>query len=110
MKDFKTVQDFFCNMHCVLCNDTFKPEGITLIKEEDNYFVVNIKCMTCDQPVGIAVVSVVSQPDLEEFDDEAYTDTDDNKKLPPINYDDVIEAHKFFSNLGSDWTKYLKKS
>lgn len=108
MKDFKTVQEFFCNLHCVMCNSTFQPDGITLIKEEENYFVVNIKCMKCNQPVGIAVVSIVNQIDLHDIMKKGIPEININDELPPITCDDVIAAHKFFSSLGPDWMKHLK--
>jgi hypothetical protein len=28
---------------------------------------------------------------------------------PAISYDDVLNAHEFFSTLGSDWAKHLPK-
>ena len=29
--------------------------------------------------------------------------------LPPINSDEVLDAHRFFTNLGSDWMAMLPK-
>jgi hypothetical protein len=109
MDGFKIVQQFFANMHCSKCQAKFKPEGISLLREENNFFVVKIICTECDQPVGIAIVGIKSRSETEKLlADKKAKAQEIPAGPPPINYDDVIEAHKFFSNLGPDWTKHIK--
>ena len=110
MEGFETVQNFFCSMHCSNCHNLLKPDGITLVKEEYNFFVVKIVCVECQQPIGLAIVGV-SKSESEEFIKpkgvEELPDITSNEPLP-ISYDEVIDAHHFFSNLGSDWSKHLQ--
>lgn len=112
MKDFELVQNFFCNMHCSKCHSSFEPEGIILLKEESNYFVVKISCVVCKQQVGIAIVGVATKAKFESnfFNELECKEEALESDTPPITYDDVIEAHHFFSNLGSDWMSHINKA
>lgn len=112
MENFESVQDFFCKMHCSSCDSNFKPEGITLLKEESGFFIIKIICTECNQSVGIALVGIKERPIIDLDDSFLFPDKQDQssfaaKELAPINYDDVINAHDFFSNLGHDWMKHI---
>lgn len=112
MEGFDLIQEFFCTMHCSKCQSPFTPDGITLVREESNYYVVKIMCTECNQPVGIAIVGL--GPKLRErskaSEGETKSYSTPKKEYAPITYDDVIDAHDFFSNLGSDWTKHIQDS
>lgn len=118
MDAFEIVQDFFCSMHCSSCNKLFKPDAIKLLKQEYNFLVVKITCTECDQPVGLAIVGVQPRYDIKQDTwgkeiPASYTHPTSEEPVKikeplPITYDDVVEAHKFFSTLGPDWMKYIK--
>ncbi len=110
MEGFETVQNFFCSMHCSNCNNYLKPDGITLVKEENNFFVVKIVCVDCDQPIGLAIVGVSNKEDFIKPKGAEVQPVVTKDEPPPITYDEVIDAHQFFSNLGSDWSKHLQNS
>ncbi|MGD9579949.1 MAG: hypothetical protein AB7V50_01120 [Vampirovibrionia bacterium] len=110
MEGFEAIQSFFCSMHCSECNTLLQPDGITLLKEEQNYFVVKITCTKCNQPVGLAIVGIEHHvldagSSYESLIEE--TEISENE-APSITYDDVIDAHHFFNNLGSDWMKHIE--
>lgn len=112
MEGFESVQEFFCSMHCSRCHELLKPAGISLIREEDQFFVVKISCIDCNQPVGLAIVGISPhEVSTEKLLPAPAKDKSINPQpeLPPIGYDEVIEAHKFFSSLGPDWMKHLTK-
>lgn len=91
--------------------------------------VVRVGCSSCGQPLGIALVgmsnangrqtktaqhrSVNSMPAIEEdIPYPADWTKGDIQRLSGsgrISYDDVLDAHEFFSGLGSDWHKHLPK-
>ncbi len=98
-------------MHCSKCNSSFKPEGISLLREEENFYVVKIVCTECEQPVGIAIVGIKSHQKEEDQTPELTHEVQlpDDNESPPITYDEVIDAHKFFSSLGPDWMKHLQQ-
>lgn len=110
MEGFEAIQNFFCSMHCSECNTLLKPDGITLLKEENNYFIVKITCTKCNQPVGLAIVGIEQHTSHLENPSNKITEEKDSLQTPSITYDDVIDAHHFFSNLGSDWMKHIKTS
>ena len=112
MEGFEAIQNFFCSMHCSECNNLLKPDGITLLKEEHNYFIVKITCVKCNQPVGLAIVGVEQHSSqIENHADQVTEEKVTNKTdAPSITYDDVIEAHHFFNNLGPDWMKHINKA
>lgn len=114
MENFELVQDFFCKMHCSNCKSHFKPDGIKLLKEESGYYIIRLTCIECNQPVGIAIVGIKEPPLIDANDPPLLTDHlmkkgNQEEEPPPISYNDVINAHKFFSNLSSDWSKHIKK-
>lgn len=91
--------------------------------------VVKVGCSGCGQPLGIALVGmsgagsksakqtaeqlpVVSNDFLQSHrhpNDWSKNDIQRLSTAPRIGYDDVLDAHEFFSGLSDDWTKYLPK-
>jgi hypothetical protein len=113
---FQTVQEYFQSQHCKHCCNCFTSEGVQLVRQEPGALVVKVSCLSCGQPLGIAIVGLDKRPGMpmesthkKDWSKKDYSRLADK---PSISYDDVIEAHLFFSNLGSDWKKYLpaKKS
>lgn len=75
--------------------------------------VVRVGCSTCGRPLGVAIVG--TGPKAKETKEKGpfdWTKRDCEKFAgkPAITYDDVLEAHQFFSELGSDWSKHLPRA
>lgn len=114
MSDFKLIQEHFSNLNCPHCDHNFSQEGVKLLKKENDFWIVKIFCNNCNNLAGIAIVGVEhldEENTPKEIENLELTDNDIirfNDKAP-ISADDVLEAHNFIKNLGSDWMKYLKK-
>lgn len=126
MKNFSVVQEHFRKLRCAHCNEAFTPEGVKLLREEKDYWVVRVHCTACNQPAGVAIVGVeyessdVTAP--AEASREAavgstrvrgiFSSRREEEKfagMPPISQDEVLDAHSFFTGLGSDWMSQLPK-
>lgn len=100
MKKEKIIKLFsgFC---CSDCKNDFDANSINILREEENLVVIQIICSNCKKSFGIALLGSNS---IEEKNDTEFEIQD----CPlPINYDDVIDAHKFIDKLEKDWTKYI---
>ena len=96
------VKLIFSKMICSCCDQQFTPDCVEIIRIEGNVAVVKIVCTHCGKNYGIAMVGIETIGGENEEQDEVLT-----PGLPPINTDDVIEAHKFIESMGDDWTKYI---
>lgn len=123
---FQLIREYFQQRVCRHCDNNFTADGIELIREEPGMVVVRVACCNCGQPLGIALVgmsgggsqkaqhrSARSLPPIEEDipypADWSKNDIQRLAKGSRISYDDVLDAHEFFSSLGDDWQKYLPK-
>ncbi len=127
---FHLIKEYFQQRSCRHCCRNFSSDGIELIREEPGMVVVRVGCSACGQPLGIALVGMSGGGKPEPAPASSYRS---KKMLPPIEedvpypadwskgdiqrlssarkigYDDVLDAHEFFSNLGDDWHKHLPK-
>lgn len=113
MDGFKIIQSFFSRMRCSHCQSYLQADGIELIREDEGIYIVDITCMQCDEPMGVAMVGMelentalalpehLEELELTPWDKERFALTD------PVSTDDVVDAHRFFTRLGPDWQKYL---
>ncbi len=101
------IKQLFADLCCSNCKSDFTEESIQILREEQGLFVIQIVCTKCNKSFGLAFLGLDS---INLKSDEA---EDSDLKLqiqegpPPINTDDVIEAHKFIASLDSDWSKYI---
>lgn len=58
MEAFPFVQQFFTTLQCPHCGAHLQEQGISLIKEENEVFLVHIDCDVCESHVGVAMVGV----------------------------------------------------
>ena len=58
MEAFPFVQQFFTTLQCPHCGAHLQEQGISLIKEENEVFLVHIDCGVCESHVGVAMVGV----------------------------------------------------
>lgn len=97
MKRDKDIIKIFSKIKCNRCDNFFDKNSIEVLRKEDFCDVVKIVCSKCQKDFGISILA----------SEDGF---DDNKNLPKINYDDVLNAHEFFSNIEEDWTKYINKT
>lgn len=97
------VKFIFSKMVCSCCNEQFTPDCVEVIRVEGNFAIVKIECTHCQTNYGIAVVGIESV----EVDSAQTPEDVQIPDLPPITFDDVLEAHEFIDKLGADWTKYI---
>lgn len=127
MKNFAMAQEQFKKMKCAHCQAAFAAEGVKLLREEKDYWVVRVHCLSCNQPAGVAIVGVEyegaapavkggrpaapEEPQLDRIGAVFNTKKEAEKfdTLQPISTNEVLDAHSFFQNLGSDWMKLLPK-
>lgn len=107
---FQAIQEYFQQKVCRFCSCQFKQDGIELLRQEPGVLVVRVTCNSCGHPLGVAIVGTT--PKTQKAKPRSYgewTKKDRSRlsELPRITYDDVLKAHQFFKNLGSDWAKYL---
>ncbi len=111
MEDFMDsgsyVKYIMSRMVCPYCGQPFGEEGIQLLRMEDNCAILRIICSHCKKDNGIAVVGIEK---IEVSPEEFSINNEDFSDAPPISEDDVIDAHKFFSNLSCDWNKYIPEN
>jgi hypothetical protein len=132
MKNFAVVQEHFRKLRCAHCQQSFTPDGVKLLREEKDYWVVRVHCTACQQPAGVAIVGVeyessdvpASAAAGEKGDREpavsagpapqrvrgifsSRKEEEKFSKLQPISSDDLLNAHDFIANLGSDWMRHL---
>lgn len=129
MKNFSVVQEHFRKLRCAHCNEAFTPEGVKLLREEKDYWVVRVHCTACQQPAGVAIVGVEyespegSTSDLPAPSVSAATANSTRARgifasrreeekfasMTPISADEVLDASKFIASLGSDWMNHIPK-
>lgn len=123
MDYLQLITDYFeaADKRCYVCGclyprESFAVQGCDLIS---NAVVVDVTCAHCGQRLGTALVSVKTPLNISTgapvketpSRPKTWTKKDEQrlKDLPAINYDDVVDAHEFFSKLGPDWSKHLPK-
>lgn len=128
MKNFAVVQEHFRKLRCAHCQQSFTPEGVKLLREEKDYWVVRVHCTACQQPAGVAIVGVEYEsndmPVPADRSDARETATavapqkvrgifssrkEEEKfaKLDAISSDEMLDASAFIRDLGSDWMRHL---
>ena len=108
MENFEIIQKFFENLKCSQCDNFFTKDAIEPVRREENNVVVRIKCSFCGKNLGLAILGL----DRDEYKNSLKFENEEGEEFSldtdaPITYEEVIEAHKFFSGLGPDWTKHL---
>jgi len=112
MDGFNIIQHFFTRMRCQFCTSQLEKDGVELIRQEQSVYIVNVHCMQCARQMGIALVGLQhSTPHAlhQGFLDPELTpeEIDRLARFQPIDYNDVVDAHRFFSALDENWQQYL---
>lgn len=107
--DKKIVKMLFSDMCCSECKADFTEDSVFILRKEKNLTVLQIVCQNCGKSFGIALLGGCE----EKIDNNtALSDAALQIQEGPdaICYDDVIDAHNFFSNLEDDWQKYIPEN
>lgn len=98
------IKNLLSNMCCSNCKRDFDEDSIMIIREDENLLVFHIVCNHCGKSFGMAILGNAS---TKGGIDEPL----EFQPCPqPINYDDVIDAHRFIDKLEKDWSKYIPEN
>jgi len=95
------IKHLLSNMCCSVCKQDFDEKSVTIIREEENLLVSKIVCTNCGKSFGLAFLGTAGVKDKKD------TPLEFMQCPAPIDYDDVIAAHKFIDKLEKDWNKYI---
>ncbi|MFI3300775.1 MAG: hypothetical protein R3Y28_05075 [Candidatus Gastranaerophilales bacterium] len=101
----KDLQILFKNLCCSLCKSNFDENSVTIKRDEQGLLVTNLDCLHCGKNFGVAFLGF---SDIQvKSQDELVLEIQDGPE--PIDYDDVIDAHRFIKNLDENWQQHLPK-
>ena len=102
----KFINLLFSDMCCSDCKADFTDDSVFVLRKEQGLSVIQIICQNCGKSFGIALLG-----DCEEKNTQNCKNSDVALQIQDgpdaICYDDVIDAHNFFSQLDDDWNKYI---
>ena len=104
----KKIAKMFENLCCSDCKSDFDENSVNILRQEDNFFVINITCNKCHKSFGIAFLGINSV----NMKDEDISDNDIlevQETIKPISYDDVLDAHEYIKNLDENWQNFVSK-
>jgi|GEM_PF-489563 len=113
MENIEIIQKLFNNFKCSGCDNYFAKDAVEVVRREENNIVVRVECTYCNKNMGLAILGLDSGEYKNSLKFQKFQCEDEDKCLKqdipddPITYEEVMEAHKFFSSLGSDWIKHL---
>lgn len=97
----KKLKILFDNLCCSQCKAGFDEASISIKREEEGLLVTHLVCQNCGKSFGVAFVGLSDIQVKEPLEVQQGPE--------PINYDDVIDAHRFIKNLDEHWQDYLPK-
>src|SRR5574344_721457 len=101
----KNLKKMFSNLCCSVCKSDFDEDSIKLVRNEDGLQVVRLVCQKCGKSFGIAFLGL-NDNNFKNDDDTVF---EVQEGPEPIDYDDVIDAHRFIKNLAEHWKDYIPK-
>ena len=109
----KIIEMLFSDMCCSECKSDFTGDSVFVLRREKNLCVIQVICQHCGKSFGIALLGGCDEKEIAKYAPDDLS-LQINEGPEAICYDDVLDAHNFFSNLDDDWQKYipdnLKKS
>ena len=103
----QSVDKLFANMCCSNCGADFTEESISVLREEDEFSVLQITCNKCGKSFGIAFLGESGLAVKSSRDEDWALELQNGPDA--VSFDDVIDAHRFIKGLGADWKKHLPK-
>lgn len=101
----KLINMLFSDMCCSECKSDFNEDSVFILRQEKNLNVVQIVCQNCGKSFGIALLGGCDEKESSKPKEDLALQIQDGPDA--ICYDDVLDAHNFFSNLDDDWQKYI---
>ena len=101
----KLINMLFSDMCCSECKSDFNEDSVFILRQEKNLNVVQIVCQNCGKSFGIALLGGCDEKESSKLKEDLALQIQDGPDA--ICYDDVLDAHNFFSNLDDDWQKYI---
>lgn len=101
-RDIKRLLD---SLICSKCGANFEEDSFKIMRQEDGLFVLQIKCNQCDKGFGMAFLGL----EQEELSKSIKVGFQAQVEPDPINYDDVLDAHKYIENLEENWKEFISK-
>lgn len=101
MSGKKDMKNLLPNTGCIKCGKEFDNESIKVVRQEDGLMVLKVKCHSCGKCFGMAYLGL----DVNEIEDSL---GNLENEMGPINYDDVLDAHRYFKNAEENWSKFVK--
>jgi len=102
----KLINMLFSDMCCSNCKADFTDDSIFVLRKECGLTVIQVICQECGKTFGIALLGGCDEKEPENLS-QADVALQIQEGPDAICYDDVLDAHKFFSNLEDDWQKYI---
>lgn len=103
-KEFINI--LFQDMCCSQCKADFTEDSVFILRQEKNLNVVQVICQNCGKSFGIALLGDCDVKDIKNIPNSDVA-LQIQEGPDAICYDDVIDAHNFFSKLEDDWQKYI---
>lgn len=100
----KKLNALFKNLCCSHCKESFDEDSVIIKRDEQGLLVTHLACRHCGKQFGVAFLGFSNI----EVKDENMLALEVQEGPEPINYDDVIDAHRFIKNLDENWQDYLK--
>ena len=101
-KNLKLMLKELC---CSRCKSDFDENSINFIHQNKECNVVNIVCQKCGKDFGLAFLKITDNTSKNNED----LILKDSRNTPPINYDDVIDAHRYIKDLEKNWHDFIKE-
>ena len=101
----KKIEKLFDNLCCSHCKCGFDENSIEIKREETGLLVTHLTCRNCGKSFGVAFLGL-SNVELKNTEDVVLEVQDGPE---PINFDDVIDAHRCIQSLDGNWQQHLPK-
>ncbi|MBQ8458890.1 hypothetical protein IJ541_02170 [bacterium] len=88
----KDINVLFSGLCCSRCKNDFAENSIKILERDCDIMLCSLTCAKCGKDFGEIVFNFNRKSNK-------HTPLEIIEGPPPINYDDVIEAHKFLKNL-----------
>ena len=109
----KKLIKMFEDLCCSNCHNAFEEDAITIVREEKDFYVLQIVCNKCLKSFGLALLgnNPFEIKDDKNISTKKIKDEDLILKIeedtPPISYDDVLDAHEYIKNLDKNWQNFI---
>lgn len=105
----RKITKLFKDLCCSACKSDFSEESVDVMRKEttpeEEMIVFRLACQNCGKSFGVAFLGI-SDINLKNYKEEDLA-LEVQEGPPPINTDDVLDAHKFIKKLDKNWQKFI---